>query len=42
MFITIIILEKHIDYEGEVRSIVIQILELDNEEYNLLKPFEKQ
>ena len=34
--------KKHIDYEGEVRSIVIQILELDNEEYNLLKPFEKQ
>ena len=34
--------KKHIDYEGEVRSIAIQILELDNEEYNLLKPFEKQ
>ena len=33
---------KKINYNGEVRSISMQIVELDNDEYNLLKPFEKK
>ena len=33
---------KKIDYEEEIRSISMQMIELDSEEYNLLKPFEKK
>ena len=33
---------KKIDYEGEIRSISMQMIDLDDEEYNLLKPFEKK
>jgi len=31
-----------IDYEEEIRSISMQMIDLDDEEYNLLKPFEKK
>ena len=33
---------KKIDYEEEIRSISMQMIELDSEEYKLLKPFEKK
>jgi len=34
--------EKKIDYDGRIRSFSYQFLNLDTEEYNLLKPFEKK
>ena len=35
-------MEKKIDYDGRIRSFSYQFLNLDNEEYELLKPFEKK
>ena len=32
---------KKLNYDEEVRSVSMQIVELDDSEYNLLKPFEK-
>ena len=34
--------EKKIDYDGRIRSFSYQFLNLDTEEYKLLKPFEKK
>ena len=33
---------KKIDYQGDIRSISFQFVELDEDEYKLLKPFEKK
>ena len=33
---------KKIDYDGEIRSLTFQFIDLDIDEYNLLKPFEKK
>ena len=33
---------KKLNYDEEVRSVSMQIVELDDSEYNLLKPFEKK
>ena len=33
---------KKIDYDGEIRSLTFQFVDLDIDEYNLLKPFEKK
>tara|TARA_B100000579_G_scaffold403560_1_gene387678 strand:+ start:291 stop:926 length:636 start_codon:yes stop_codon:yes gene_type:complete len=34
--------EKKIDYDGKIRSFSYQFINLDKEEYELLKPFEKK
>ena len=33
---------KKIDYDGEIRTLTFQFIELDENEYKLLKPFEKK
>ena len=33
---------KKLNYDEEIRSVSMQIIELDNGEYNLLKPFQKK
>ena len=33
---------KKIDYDGEIRTLTFQFIELDKDEYKLLKPFEKK
>ena len=33
---------KKLNYDEEIRSVSMQIIELDDGEYNLLKPFEKK